>query len=67
MTLVSGDTRFLMNFFPSLSPPFLIPLEECRKMHVNSLLLEELLIINRVIVGVFTYLSLQLDVYQTVA
>lgn len=64
MTLAEGDTLVLMNFLFFLS--ILTPVEKCRKMHMNFLLLEELLIISRVIGGIFTCISLQLDGYQTV-
>lgn len=63
-TLAGGDTLVLMNFFFFLS--ILMPVEKCRKMHMNFLLLEELLIISRVIGGIFTCISLQLDGYHTV-
>lgn len=43
--LTEVGTWFLQSF--SLSTP--IPVEGCRKMHVNCLLLEELLFINKVI------------------
>lgn len=43
--LTGVGTWFLQSF--SLSTP--IPVEGCRKMHANCLLLEELLFINKVI------------------